>query len=380
MLTSISVWLSNVFRLGLKEMASLASDKVLFTFIIYSFSFSVYSVATGVKTEIENASIAVVDSDRSALSSRLREAFLRPYFRPPAVIDRSELDPVMDSGERTFVLDIPPRFEADALRGRQPELQLNIDATAMTQAGVGAGYIDAIVQREAADFLQSRGDAPAIPVKTVSRAFFNPNLEGSWFHSVMSVMENITILSILLVGAAVIREREHGTIEHLLVMPVRASEIAVAKIWANGLVILLAAGLSLRFVVQGVLGVPIEGSTTLFLTGAAAYLFATTSLGILLATLVRSMPQFALMAIPIFLILNMLSGATSPIESMPLILQTVIQISPTVHFVKLAQAVLYRAAGLEIVWPQLLILAGLGSLFLTAALARFRTMLAKAHQ
>ena len=186
------IWLSNVFRLGLKELASLASDKVLFAFIIYSFSFSVYSVATGVKTEIENASIAVVDSDQSALSSRLREAFLLPYFRPPAVIDRAELDPAMDSGERTFVLDIPPRFEADALRGRQPALQLNIDATAMTQAGVGAGYIDAIVQRESLDFLQSRGDASAVPVKAVSRAFFNPNLEGAWFHSVMSVMENIT--------------------------------------------------------------------------------------------------------------------------------------------------------------------------------------------
>jgi ABC-2 type transport system permease protein len=197
---------------------------------------------------------------------------------------------------------------------------------------------------------------------------------------VVRVLENITILSILLVGAAVIREREHGTIEHLLVMPVRASEIAVAKIWANGLVILVAAGLSLRFVVQGALGVPIEGSPALFLTGAAAYLFATTSLGILLATIVRSMPQFALMAIPVFLILNMLSGATSPIESMPQALQVLIQASPTVHFVKLAQAVLYRAAGLEVVWPQLLTLAGLGSLFLAAALARFRTMLAKAHR
>ncbi|QQP93529.1 ABC transporter permease (plasmid) [Skermanella sp. TT6] len=376
----MTTWLSNVFRLGLKELASLAGDKVLFAFILYSFSFSVYSVATGVKTEIENASVAVVDGDHSALSSRLREAFLQPYFRPPALIDRAELDPAMDRGEWTFVLDIPPRFEADALRGLRPELQLNIDATAMTQAGVGAGYIEAIVQREAIDFLRARGDAAAVPIDAVTRAWFNPNLEGAWFHSVMAVMENITILSILLVGAAVIREREHGTIEHLLVMPVRASEIAVAKIWANGLVILVAAGLSLRFVVQGALGVPVEGSMALFLVGAAAYLFATTSLGILLATLVRSMPQFALMAIPVFLILNMLSGATSPIEGMPPVLETLIQASPTVHFVTLSQAVLFRAAGLEVVWPQLLILAGLGALFLAAALARFRTMLAQAHQ
>jgi ABC-2 type transport system permease protein len=373
-------WISNVFRLGLKELASLASDKVLFAFIVYSFSFSVYSVATGVKTEIENASVAVIDGDHSALSSRLREAFLRPYFRLPAMIDRSELDPAMDRGERTFVLDIPPRFEADTLRGRQPQLQLNIDATAMTQAGVGAGYIEAIVQRETMDFLQERGDAETVPIRPVIRAFFNPNLVGPWFHSVMSVMENITILSILLVGAAVIREREHGTIEHLLVMPVRASEIAFAKIWANGLVILVAADLSLRLVVQGALGVPLEGSMPLFLAGAAAYLFATTSLGILLATIVRSMPQFALLAIPVFLILNMLSGATSPIEGMPPVLQFILQASPTVHFVKLAQAVLFRGAGLEIVWPELAVLAGLGSLFLAAALARFRTMLAKSNQ
>lgn len=250
----------------------------------------------------------------------------------------------------------------------------------MTQAGVGAGYIEAIVQRETMDFLQERGDAETVPIRPVIRAFFNPNLVGSWFHSVMSVMENITILSILLVGAAVIREREHGTIEHLLVMPVRASEIAFAKIWANGLVILIAADLSLRFVVQGALGVPLEGSMPLFLAGAAAYLFATTSLGILLATIVRSMPQFALLAIPVFLILNMLSGATSPIEGMPAALQFILQASPTVHFVKLAQAVLFRGAGLEIVWPELAVLAGLGSLFLAAALARFRTMLAKSNQ
>lgn len=379
-LPALRIFLSNVFRLGLKELASLATDKVLVAFIVYSFSFSVYSVATGVKTEIENANIAVVDSDRSALSSRINESFLRPYFRPSSLIDRSDVDPAMDRGERTFVLDIPPRFEADALRGRQPALQLNIDATAMTQAGVGAGYIEQIVQREATDFLQARGDAPTLPVSGVVRAYFNPNLEGAWFHSVMAVMENITILSILLVGAAVIREREHGTIEHLLVMPVGASEIAAAKIWANGLVILVAAGLSLLLVVEGVLGIPIAGSIPLFLAGAAVYLFATTSLGILLATIVRSMPQFALLAIPVFLILNMLSGATSPLESMPAMLQTILQASPTVHFVKLAQAVLFRDAGPEVVWPQLAVLTGLGAAFLAVALARFRSMLAQAQQ
>jgi ABC-2 type transport system permease protein len=370
-------WLSNVFRLGLKELASLSGDTVLAFFIVYSFTFSVYSIATGVKTDIANARVAVIDSDRSHLSGRIRDAFLRPYFKRPDLIDRGGIDRLMDRGAYTFVLDVPPHFEADVLRGRGPAIQLNTDATAMTHAGVGGSYVDAILQQETRNFLQSRGIEAQLPVAAVTRAFFNPNLQAVWFHSVMALLENVTIISILLVGAAVIREREHGTIEHLLVMPIRASEIACAKIWANGAVILAAAGLSLSLVVEVALGVPIEGSIALFLAGTAVYLFATTSLGLLLATIANSMPQFALLAMPVFLILNMLSGAVSPLESMPEPLRILVQGSPAVHYVKLAQGILYRAAGIDVVWPQFVILAGLGAVFLAVALARFRTMLAK---
>jgi ABC-2 type transport system permease protein len=370
--------LRNILVLGVKEFASLASDTVLLAFIVYSFSLSVYSIATSVQTEVVNASVAIVDGDRSVLSARLKDALLEPYFRRPAELDRAAVDAAMDQGRFTFVLDVPPGFEADLLRGYSPAVQLNIDATAMTQAGVGAGYIEAILVREVAEFLQSRGTEAAAPIKTVTRAFFNPNLEGSWFQAVMAVVENVTTLSILLVGAAVMRERERGTIEHLLVMPLRASEIALAKIWANSLVILLASGLSLTLVVRMLLGVPIEAtSLALFLLGTAVYLFATTSLGILLATATASMPQFALLAIPVFLILTQLSGANSPLETLPTALRLLLQVSPALHHVSLAQAVLYRGAGLDLIWPELLALAGIGAVFLALALARFRTMLAR---
>ena len=176
-----------------------------------------------------------------------------------------------------------------------------------------------------------------------------------------------------------IRERERGTIEHLLVMPIRANEIAAAKVWANGAVILVAAALSLMIVVRHVLGVPIEGSIALFAAGTAVYLFAVSSLGILLATIANTMPQYSLLAIPVFLILNMLSGGVSPLESMPEPLQVAIQVSPTVHYVKFAHSVLFRAAGLDVVWPHLAIIGGLGALFLALALSRFRTMLANAQ-
>jgi ABC-2 type transport system permease protein len=372
-------WFLNVFRLGLKELASLGSDKVLAIFIVYSFTFSIYSEATGINTEVANAPIAIVDSDQSALSARIHDGLLKPYFRLPQAIDRSAVDRAMDTGVYAFVLDIPPRLEADVLRGRNPTIQLNIDATAMTQAAVGGGYVASIVQQETSAYLQSRGIDSQLPIRGVTRAYFNPNLESVWFKAVDAILENVTMLSILLVGAAVIRERERGTIEHLLVMPVRASEIVVAKIWANGLVVMVAAALSLLIVVEQVLKVPIAGSVPLFLFGIAIYLFAITSLGILLATIANTMPQFALLAIPVFLTLNMLSGGPSPLESMPEPLQIGVQISPAMHFVRFSQSVLCRGAGLDVVWSQLCILVVLGTLFLALALARFRTMLARSQ-
>ena len=219
--------------------------------------------------------------------------------------------------------------------------------------------------------------SPTIPVEPVIRALFNQNLEAKQFTASMGVINNVTILAIVLVGAAVMREREHGTIEHLLVMPVRSSEIAAAKIWANGLIILLAAAFSLHVVVQVVLGIPILGSVELFLAGAAVYLFAVASLSILLATIVNSMPQFALLSIPVFVIMFLLSGSFTPFESMPVFLQDIMYILPSTHFVRFAQSVLYRGAGIDVVWPDLAIMGALGGAFLAAALSRFRAMLAR---
>ena len=370
-------WFANVYHLGLKELASLAGDVILVVFTVYWFSFMVYSEATGVEMEVRNANFAIVDGDRSVLSRRLSDAIRPPQFKPVVLIDRAAVDGEMDRGRFTFVLDIPPHFEADIQRGRRPTLQLNVDATAVSQAGVGAGYINVIIAREITSYLQMKGVDAELPVKTVTRAHFNPNLESLWFQSVASLIDKITLISILLVGAAVIREREHGTIEHLLVMPLRASEIAAAKIWANGLAVLAGSTLSLALVIRLALQVPIEGSVLLFIFGTAVYLFATTSLGVLLATIANTMPQFGLLMTVVFINLTMLSGGMSPLETMPHTLQIILQVSPAVHYVELVQGVLYRAAGIDVIWPQLLILACLGAIFIIVSLMRFRSMLAR---
>jgi ABC-2 type transport system permease protein len=372
----MSAFLGNTFRLGIKELRSLLADPVLLLLIVYTFTFAVYSVATGVKFEVQNASIAVVDEDQSEVARRIRGALLPPFFKEPETIQFNEIDKAMDSGRFVFVIAIPPNFEKDLLAGRSPEIQLDVDATAMTQAGNGAVYLQNIVSQEVVNFAQRREDGSSLPINLLVRDKFNPNLESTWFTAVMQVINNITILSVILTGAALIREREHGTVEHLLVMPVTPQEIMLAKIWANGLVIVVAAVLSLLFVVQAFLQVPIAGSVALFVLGAVFYLFSVTALGIVLATFASSMPQFGLLVMPVLVIMNLLSGSTTPMESMPIWLQWVMQLSPSTHFVAFSQAVLYRGAGPEIVWPSLVSMATISAAFFVLAHLRFRKAIA----
>jgi ABC-2 type transport system permease protein len=364
--------LANIFWLGTKELRSFLNDFVLMGLVIYAFSLAIIAQAQSSSQEVHNASIAIVDEDHSELSRRIAHAFLPPYFQTPQPIAERDIVPLMNSGRYTFVIDIPPNFQRDVLGRRRPAIQLDVDATAMVQAGLGADYAQQIITTEISDFLTRAEGSAVAPLNLVVRIAFNPNVTTAWFTSVMGIINSITMLAIILAGAAVVREREHGTMDHLLVMPLTPFEIAMSKIWANGLVIVVAVGLSLRFVVHGLLGVPIAGSIPLFLIGAAVYLFFATAIGIFLGTIARSMPQLGLLYLLVFLPMNMLSGSNTPLESMPPWLATIMQASPSTHFVSLAQAILYRGAGFAVVWPQFVIVALIGGLFLGLALLRFR--------
>ncbi|WP_414473899.1 ABC transporter permease [Microvirga sp. M2] len=370
--------LSNIFWLGTKELRSFLHDVVLLGLVIYSFTLAIMAQAQSSSQEVHNASIAFVDEDNSNLSRRIRNAFLPPFFQAPVLIGERDLVPLMNAGKYTFVIDIPPKFETDVLAGRQPEVQLNVDATAMVQAGLGSGYAQEIITREIAAYLSHIDREPSPPVDLIVNIAFNPNAETGWFTSVMGIINNITMLAIILAGAAIVREREHGTLDHLLVMPLTPFEIAMSKIWANGFIIIAAAGFSLYVVIEGVLRVPIAGSIPLFLVGVAFYLFFASTIGIFLGTIARSMPQLGLLYLLVYLPLAMLSGSNTPLESMPPWLATVLQVSPTVHFVTFAQAVLYRGAGFDVVWPEFLIIAMIGGVFLVLGVLRFRTVTAAA--
>jgi ABC-2 type transport system permease protein len=368
--------LFNIYRLAWKELRSIRADPMMLILVAYTFSLAVYTVATGASTEAKDLTVGVVDEDRSDLSRGLLTALNPPLFKRSVVIAADEIDADMNNGRLIFVLEIPPDFQSDLLAHRQASLQLNVDATAMAQAGNGALYIQTIIAQEIANFQAGREMALSTPVNVVVHAKFNPNLYAYWFSSVMQVVNNITMLAVILTGAALIREREQGTVEHLLVMPVIPAEIMLSKIIANGLVILIAAILSLNLVVEWWLKVPIAGSLVLFGAGATLYALTVAALGILLGTIATTMGQFALLAAPILLIMQLLSGGATPMESMPVWLQYVMQIiSPTPHFVAFSQAVLYRGADLPIVWPLLAAMALIGSIYFAFALFRFRRVI-----
>lgn len=368
--------LATIFWLGTKELRSLQHDLVLVVFVVYSFTLAIYTQATGTSSEVHNASIAFVDEDGSALSRQLFNAFYPPRFLKPVQISAAEVDGALDQGRFIFVVEIPPRFEADARSGRTPELLVNIDATAMLQAGVGASYIQNIILQETTKFLQRTDNRSGPPVEVVTRRSFNPNGTTSWFTSIVAIINQVTLLTMVLTGAALLREREQGTIEHLLVMPLTAFDIAMAKVWANGLVILVAVTVSLFLIVRTVLAVPVAGSPLLFLVGVVLYLFFATALGIFMGTVARTMAQFALLVIVTVIVLQLLSGGNTPVESQPEWLQRITYFLPSRSFVSFSQAIIYRGANLRTVWPDFAMVIGVGAAFFIYSLRRFRLAIA----
>ena len=375
---SLKQSIRNIFHLGVKEIRSLMRDPMMLILILYSFSLGIIITANGSTDTITKAAIAVVDDDRSMLSQRITDSFLEPMFLKPKIITHPEIDRGMDRGEYTFVVVFPPDFQKDVLAGNCPKIQVNVDATRMSQAFTGAGYIQQIINQElqkAVPQTTSSGRNKQL-AELVIRNRFNPNLIQLYFSAVMQLVNNITMLAIILSGAALIRERERGTLEHLLVMPVTAFEIMVSKIWSMALVVLIASALSLILVVKTLLHVPIEGSIALYLTGVLLHLFAVTSLGIYLGTVAQNMPQLGMLLILVLMPMQILSGANTPQESMPEAVRIIMQLAPTTHFVDFSQAILFRGAGIRVVWVPFIKLFALGALLFALAWKRFKKSVA----
>ncbi|MGM0583829.1 MAG: ABC transporter permease [Pseudomonadota bacterium] len=364
--------LVNIFWLAGKELKSVLGDPVMVVLILWSFIVAVILEAGSAGDTVYNAAIAIIDEDGSNLTRQIADAFVSPWFQTPVMMSADEAARAMDAGRVMFVLGLPPDFEADVIAGLAPAAQLNVDATAVSQAQLGTDYIANILASETRAFLTGNPDAPDQALRLELRRAFNPNGDPVWFKSVSSLLNQLSLLTIVLTGAAMLREREQGTIEHLMVMPLRPLEIALSKVLANVAVVLAAFTLSLLFVVQGLLHVPMQGSVGLLLAGATVYLAAAAAIGMFLGTMARSMAQYALLVIMVIIPIIMLSGGMGAIESQPDLVQRLTLALPSRHFLAFAKAVVFRGAGLGSVWVELALMAGLGAIFFAASLLLFR--------
>ncbi|SMX48866.1 ABC transporter permease [Maliponia aquimaris] len=364
--------LTNIYWLAGKELKSVLGDPVMVILILWSFVVAVMLEANGAGDTVHNAAIAILDEDASALTRQLTDALGPPWFQPPVMISPERMTAEMDAGRIMFILSFPPGFEADVIAGLMPAAQLDVDATAVSQAQLGTDYIANILTSETRAFLSGSPDASEPALRLELRRAFNPNGNPVWFKAMSSLLNQLSLLTIALTGAAMLREREQGTIEHLMVMPLTPFEIALSKVLANVVVVLAAFTLSLIFIVQGVLQVPVAGSVPLLLAGTAVYLAAAAAIGMFLGTMARSMAQFALLVIMVIIPIIMLSGGMGAIESQPDIVQRLTTVLPSRHFLAFAKAVVFRGAGVSAVWFELSLMAGLGLAFFLASLALFR--------
>lgn len=249
---------------------------------------------------------------------------------------------------------------------------MNVDATRISQAFTGNGYITEIITEEVSAYLQGYKTDTTYPVQLVMRARFNPALESFWFGSVMELINAVTMIAIILSGAALIREKERGTIEHLLAMPVSDSEIMLSKIAATGLVVWAVTLMSVYGVIQGALGCPLTA-----MCGCLWWQWRFNFCHFQYGYFYGHHCPFNAPVWPVAYIgaltLTAVVGGTTARESMPAFIQNIMLLTPNTHFVMASQGVLYRGAGISVIYPQLLALLAIGCVFYFVALKRFKS-------
>lgn len=376
----LRVWLRQSTVLTVKELKQLHHDRALFAYIVYIFTLNIFIAAGSASLELNRAPVAVVDGDRSAASRELAGRFLPPYFRQYGLIDGGRTGlALLDRGDVKLVLDIPPDFQRTLQRDERPaEVQALVDTSQANSGFLAANYADRIVARYGAEWSRRRlgeagidpGQLPAIEDRV--RLRFNPDLREPWFSTLSELLSMMTVACILLPAAAMVREKERGTVEQLLVTPLSPFQIMFAKVLAMGLVMLAGAALALYGIMVPFYGVPIRGSALLFFAVTALYAFTNAGLGLVAATYARNSGQVGMLVLLMVMPIIMLSGTWTPLASMPPWLQGLMTVSPLRHFVDVAYGILLRGAGLGVLWQPIAVMGLLGLVLFGWGMARFR--------
>ena len=374
-----AVWWRRLAVMTRKEMLQLFRDVPIVGFLVYSFTLAIYITGNGIQSQLHNASLLVHDADHSISSRELIHRFQAPFFRLEGEIaDPREGLRWLDRGKAMVVLEIPPRFHEQLVTAEPTAVQLLVDTTNSAQGLSAAGYAARIVARFGQETAlatiggseESSQDLPVIV--SDHRVWYNPDQNDAWFESMSHLLRQITIFAILLPAAAMVREKERGTVEQLLVSPLTPFQIMISKVLAMTVVILCATAVGLFGIMQPVFGVPIKGSIVLFFSLTALFVFTTSGMGLAAATLTRNQAQVGMMTLLVVAPMLLLSGLTSPMEAMPAWVRHLMALSPLRYYVEIAHGILLKGAGLSVLWGSVLQMALLGGALFGFGMWRFR--------
>lgn len=373
------IWWNRLAVMTRKEMFQLFRDVPIVAFLIYSFTLAIYITGNGIRSQLHDASLLVHDADHSVSSRELIHRFQAPFFRLNGeVADSREGLRQLDQGTVVALLEIPPRFHEQLVTGEPTAVQLLVDTTNSANGLSAASYAARIVarfgQESAFDKVGNVGDSSQDLPLIISdhRVWYNPDQNEAWFECISHLLRQITIFALLLPAAALVREKERGTVEQLLVSPLSPFQIMASKVLAMTVVILGATAVGLFGIMQPVFGVPIKGSIWLFFTLTALFVVTTACMGLAAATLARNQGQVGMMTLLVAAPMLMLSGITAPMEAMPVWVRYLMALSPLRYFIDIVNGILLKGAGLNILWDSVLAMAVLGAALFGFGLWRFR--------
>ena len=359
-----------------KEFSQLFRDVPMLLILVWAFTGAVYTSGHGMSSELHNYPIAVLDLARTPSSREIVSRFRAPYFKiVHYATSEDDVVRMLDRGTASLAIIIPADFERRA-RDTGARFQVISDGSQSMTATIASAHVASIANGYSVELLARRlAGHPGIvgipQVEARSRVEYNPNLLETWFSSLLEVFNQATMIAMLLAAAAMVREREHGTIEHLLVSPLRPAELFAAKLIPVVTVVPLASLAAVIGVVHGSFGTPIRGSLALFYVVTVVHVFAMASLGLGIAVLARNLGQAMMMLLLILYPMLLLSGAFTPPESQGVWMRSIGLLSPMRHYVDFGYQVVFKGNGLMYVWRDIAGILMLGVALFTLSLRRF---------
>jgi len=379
LLTPLRIWFIRLRAMTLKELLQLARDPALMLFTLYAFTLDIYLAGSGMNLQLNKALLMVRDLDHSYMSRELIHRFHPPYFHLKGEIKNSqEGESLLDRGKVMAVLDIPPHFQRDMAKGRTTSLQLQVDTTSSGIGLLAASYSAQIIGRFGLEKgIEQMGlsakDTENFPaIEADYRVWYNENQEDSWFMSIAELFTVVTLFAILLPATAMVREKQKGTVEQLLVSPLTPIQILMPKVIAMTAVCLAGSLISVFLILKPIFHVPVRGSLMLFFVVTGLYVFTTAGLGLFISTITKNLIQAGLMAVLVLIPMVLLSGTWTPAEAMPWWLRKSMVLSPLHHYIDSGFGILLKGAGLAILWDSIMYMTGLGLTIFLFGLWRFR--------